>query len=223
MLVLEESGQMPVPRDQQVDSASSPADWVDRHGDALFAYAYPRVRDRGVAEDLVQECFLAALSGRDRFAGQSSERTWLVGILKHKIVDHFRRTARETEPETEGPADSERTERLLFTEKGFWKVRAVHWGRDPRKLAENAEFWEVFRRCLSRLPRRLADAFTLREMQECDSDEVCQVLGIEPTNLWARLHRARLGLRHCLELHWFKAGSSGGESREPDRRGLSGE
>jgi RNA polymerase sigma-70 factor (ECF subfamily) len=193
---------MAVPQDSTSSPAVDPAAWVDRHGDALFAYALLRVRDRAVAEDLVQECFLAALKARERFTGGATERTWLVGILKHKIVDHFRRTPREDEPPE--PAGAEPAEALAFTASGFWKVRYKSWGRDPRVLAENVEFWAILRRCLSRLPRRWADAFALRELEGFTGEQVCQVLGLTPTNLWARLHRARLGLRHCLDTHWFK-------------------
>lgn len=195
-------------------SKPRPAEWVDHHGDALFGYAVLRVRDREVAEDLVQECFLAALDARQRFSGDSSERTWLVGILKHKIIDHFRSRAR-AETDTE-PSDDERTETLSFNDRGFWKVGYQGWGRDPQALAENLEFWEILRRCLGRLPRRLADAFTLREMEGFTGEQVCQELGLTPTNLWARLHRARLGLRHCLDAHWFKRGSS--RTNDPDVR-----
>ena len=203
---------MAIPQEQHAASMSQPVDWVDQHGDALFGYAWLRVRSREAAEDLVQECFVAALGGRERFRGEASERTWLVGILKHKIVDYLRRVPRAQDAE-ESLQRAEQTERLAFTDKGFWKARAARWKHDPGRLIENQEFWEVLRRCLGQLPRRLADAFTLREMEQCSSEEVCQVLGLTPTNLWARLHRARLGLRHCLDAHWFKPGPSGQDER----------
>ena len=73
-------------------TAATPDDWVEAHGDYLFNFAIGQLRDASVAEDLVQDTFLAAFKARDRFSGQSSERTWLVGILRHKICDHLRHT-----------------------------------------------------------------------------------------------------------------------------------
>ncbi len=202
--------------DQQSTPVCRPGDWVDRHGDVLFRYALRRVGDREVAEELVQECFLAALSARSRFDGGSSEQSWLVGILKHKIIDHFRRQSRNQE--SEDSAGPDRIEQLVFTGKGFWKVRFSRWAGDPRALAESAEFWEVLRRCLDQLPQRLAAAFTLREIEQCTSEEVCQVLGLTETNLWARLHRARLGLRLCLDRHWFDRRETDDQT-QPDQGG----
>jgi RNA polymerase sigma-70 factor (TIGR02943 family) len=188
-------------KDPPRDAASDPATWLDRHGDALFRYALLRVREPDLAEEMVQECLLAALGARARFSGQSSERTWLVGILKRKIIDHARRVARERPAEAVDPAES--IEQAVFDDRGFWKKSPVPWGGDPHKLAEDREFWDVLRRCLANLSPRLAEAFLLRELDRMSSDEVCQVLDVSPTNLWARLHRARLGLRRCLEENWF--------------------
>jgi RNA polymerase sigma-70 factor (TIGR02943 family) len=188
-------------KDPQREAASDPTTWLDRHGDALFRYALLRVREPELAEEMVQECLLAALGARERFSGQSSERTWLVGILKRKIIDHARRVARERPTEAVDPA--ELIEQGIFDDRGFWKTSPARWGEDPRKLAEDREFWDVLRHCLGNLSPRLAEAFLLRELDRMSSDEVCQVLDVSPTNLWARLHRARLGLRRCLEENWF--------------------
>lgn len=182
-------------------AASDPASWVDRHGDALFRYALLRVRDAGLAEDLVQECFLAALDARTRFAGQSSERTWLIGILKRKVIDHLRRAAQEHRLESLDPAGG--AEEAFFDRRGHWTSAPSRWAGDPRKRMETREFWDVFQRCLVGLSQHLADAFLLRELDQLSSEEVCKVLNLSPTNLWARLHRARLGLRRCLEAHGF--------------------
>jgi RNA polymerase sigma-70 factor (ECF subfamily) len=183
-------------------ATSDPSVWVDRHGDALFRYAVLRTRDQDLAEDMVQECLVAALDARERFSAQSSERTWLVGILKRKIIDHFRRVTRERATEqkvdpAEGPGES------LFDQRGHWKSTPPRWGGDPGTLMENREFWDVMRRCLAGLPSGLADTFLLRELDQVSSEEVCKVLKVSPTNLWARLHRARTRLRHCLERNWF--------------------
>ena len=192
-----------------VEGGTDPAEWVDRHGDALYRYALLRLRNAELAEDIVQECLLAALDARDSFTGRSSERTWLVGILKRKVIDHVRRTTREPTSDVE---QDDHYEKKAFDAKGFWALAPGRWGGDPGSDTENTEFWAVFRTCLENLSPRLAEAFLLREMDQMESEDVCQVLGLTPTNLWARLHRARLGLRRCLEAHWF----TGRRRRKPD-------
>jgi RNA polymerase sigma-70 factor (ECF subfamily) len=174
---------------------------VDDHGDYLFRFAASRLRKREVAEDLVQETFLAALGARDRFAGASSERTWLVAILKRKIVDHLRR--KDQERTVSDLAASDRWVEALFDERGNWKKKPGKWPSDPSSALEKQEFWAIFMSCLRKLPDRLADAFTLREVEELDGAEVCKVLNISANNLWVMLHRARLGLWRCLEVNWF--------------------
>lgn len=190
--------------------ATDPSDWVDTHGDCLYRYALMRVRDAAIAEDLVQETLLAALQSRHAYAGRSAERTWLTGILKHKLVDHFRRASRlaySSQPEGEEFEHDE-----LFRSEGPWKdhfdpTRApVEWCAGPAELVEQGEFWEVFGKCISPLPARVGSAFTLREMEGLSSEEICEVLGITVNNLWVMLHRARMHLRRCLELNWFAAG-----------------
>jgi RNA polymerase sigma-70 factor (ECF subfamily) len=178
-----------------------PAGWVDRHGDYLFRYALARLRRREAAEDLVQETFLAALGARERFAGGSSERSWLVGILKRKILDHFRRKARE-QPVSDFAAPDCWAE-ALFDKRGNWKRKPGAWDSGPGATCERAEFWEAFARCLGKLPGRLADAFTLREVEGVASREVCKALDISATNLWVMLYRARLRLWRCLDSNWF--------------------
>ncbi len=183
------------------------------HGDVLYRYALGRVQEADAAEELVQETFLAALRARARFAGRSSERTWLVGILRHKIVDHLRRRGRERPaPDRDalpaaGPSDEAWDKR--FDARGKWRVPPGRWGEDPSALLERAEFWETFRRCLSGLPPRLGQAFTLREMDEMSSDEVRGVLNVSAANRWVLPHRARTRLCRCLESKWFGAKAGG--------------
>ena len=184
------------------------AAWVDQHGDYLYKYALFRLRDGSAAEDAVQETFLAALKAYSSFAGRGSERTWLVGILKHKVTDHFRQITREApigETEDDRFAHDE-----FFTRTDEW---TNHWNADyapsdwhatPAELVEREDFWKVFNDCLSPLPQRTASAFTLREVDGLTSEEICEALNITVNNLWVMLHRARLHLRNCLELSWFK-------------------
>ncbi len=190
--------------DSQPDSqtpVSDPSGWVDQHGDALFRYALLRVRSTELAEDLVQEALVAALAARHQFEGRSAERTWLVGILRNKIVDHVRRTAREQPADQDGATESAVAD--FFDPTGHWKSRPTKWAGDPSRVAEDQDFWRVFDECMGKLPGTLAHAFTLRELEELATEHICQVLSITPSNLWARLHRARMLLRRCLELNWF--------------------
>ena len=191
-----------------------PSAWVDSHGDYLYRYATFRLRDQTQAEDVVQETFVAALQAYEAFAGRGSERTWLVGILKHKIADFFRRQSREAVVDTREGEEFEHEE--LFMQEGEWVghwVAAVQpqnahlgpseWHANPEELVAQDEFWDVFKNCLSPLPDRIANAFTLREVDGLESEEICELLNIKVNNLWVMLHRARAHLRRCLELNWF--------------------
>lgn len=188
-----------------------PALWLQQHGDYLFRYAMFRLRDPVAAEDVVQETLLAGLQSHEGYEGQGSERTWLTGILKHKIIDHYRRISRTQQI----PTCEETDEYDPFETSGPW---AGHWLEDlaPTKWQVNAsialeskEFWEIFDRCLSQLPPRTALAFTLREIDGMSPQQICEVLNVSATNLWVMLHRARLKLRGKLETEWF--------GREPHR------
>lgn len=185
---------------------SKPESWVDLHGDYLFRYAMSRLRDRTSAEEAVQETFLAALKSKDSFGGQSSERTWLTGILKHKIIDHFRKSSREL-PLFEEQLSFEKEE--MFRPEGEWaghwtsEAAPSEWGSDPENTLQQKEFWDILDQCLRRLPQRLAQVFVLREIEEMTSAEICQILNISESNLWVMLHRARGQLRRSLETTYF--------------------
>jgi len=182
-------------------SSSDPANWVDLYGDLLFRYALLRLRDPNLAEDAVQETLLAALQGRKNFENRSTEQTWLVGILKHKIIDHFRKAGREEpihDDESKQPVEDGD-----FQQNGRWRIGPAHWNMDSTAILQQKEFWVVLRQCLSALPSRLANVFTLKELEELSSEEVCKVCNVAPTNLWVMMHRARHRLRKCLEVNWF--------------------
>jgi RNA polymerase sigma-70 factor (ECF subfamily) len=182
---------------------SDPQTWVDRFGDSLYAFALARVKDPDTAEDLVQETFLAALGAREGFEGRSSMRTWLIAILKHKIIDHMRHASRERPLNGMTPEDP--AEEAFFDAKGKWRLKPAKWQTDPVKLLEQKQFWEVFRRCLSETPGRLADAFRLREMDGHTCKEIAEVLNITLSNCWVMLYRARMWMRRCLEVNGFGA------------------
>ena len=188
-----------MPKQPQTPS-SAPDTWLTEHGDALYRYAYFHVHNTNLAEDLVQETLLAALTARENFAGRSSERTWLIAILKNKLIDHIRKRVRE-QPLTEH-ADNDDAVDALFTADGHWKRPPSLW-ETPTKALEQKQFWQILARCIAELPAAQAHAFRLCEIVGREGNEACKVLGISATNLWVLLHRARLRLRQCLEIQRF--------------------
>jgi RNA polymerase sigma-70 factor (TIGR02943 family) len=183
------------------NQSTHPERWVDQYGDDLFRFAMFRLRDPHLAEDVVQEALLAALRNREKFSGKSSERVWLIGILKNKIVDHIRQVSRER-PLSDLESSTESSEEL-FDPKGKWREIPPEWDTDPSTLLEQREFREVLEGCMAGLPDRLSDAFALREMDGLSSGTVCAAMKISAANLWVMLHRARMRLRRCLEINWF--------------------
>jgi len=181
-------------------------DWLAEHGDYLFNLAVGQVRDPLVAEDLVQETFLAALRARDRFAGQSSDRTWLVGILRHKIYDHLRRICRQRPIRSDSesvPADQE-----AWDDSVLWAHEVAGECLEPSRRMELAELREALEMAVGKLPPRIAQVFRLYEIEERPNREVCEQLNISENNLWVMLHRARKQLRDELA-GWWK-----GQSRD---------
>ena len=192
-------------RKPELASIDNPESWVDSYGDFLYRFALSRVKDPAVAEDLVQETFLAALRARENFKGRSAGRTWLIAILKHKIVDHIRKKIRE--PSTDKIETLTDTSDPDFDERGHWQIRPGKWAVNPDSLYEQKEFVDVLYRCLAELPERLAEAFIKRELDGLSTEEICKELGITATNTWVMLYRARMSLRRCLENKWLSAGS----------------
>jgi RNA polymerase sigma-70 factor, ECF subfamily len=180
-----------------------PDRWVDEHGDAMFRFALIRLRDPVLAEEVVQETFLAGLKAKERFSGRSSERTWLIGILKHKIIDQFRKRSRERPgSETDAATSADQAERESGEEAGPWQNGPADWETDPEEVTERSELREVLTNCVSDLPSRLGNAYSLRELDGLETKEICKALDITETNLWVMLHRARTRLKSCLETNW---------------------
>jgi len=163
----------------------------------LLRYATLQLRDRHAAEDAVQETLLAALAGEAGFGGRANLRTWLTGILKHKIIDAIRRGSRETTTATEDEFDA------LFDAKGHWIEMPSAW-RDPDAALERSDFFRVLEDCLGRLPAKTSQAFMMREHLGLETGEICKELAVTPTHCWVLLHRARMALRMCLEENWFR-------------------
>jgi RNA polymerase sigma-70 factor (ECF subfamily) len=184
--------------------------WIDEHGDYLYRFALVRVSDSNVAEDLVQDTFLAALQGTRRESGPTAERRWMVGIIKHKIIDHFRKMARE--PLREGDPPDVPSSDDDFVADGHWKREvgaSSNWPKNPDGLLERKQFWDILATCLDKLPPRTAQVFTLREMDDMETDEICRLLHLTQTNLGVMLYRARKQLRNCLSVRYFGKSEEG--------------
>lgn len=174
--------------------------WVNQYTDELYKWAYYKTSSQENAEDLVQETFLAAAEKMSTFKGESSAKTWLFSILNHKIIDLYRKKANK-------PVALENT--ILsnfFDDEGNWKQekRPQEWHDDEQNLLDNDEFQEALNRCLDALPEKWNICVKLRYLTEKSSEDICQELGIAPTNFWQIVHRAKLQLRNCIEQNWFK-------------------
>ena len=178
----------------------------------LMRYAMAQLRDPLLAEEAVQEALLAAVEGVASFRGHSTLRTWVTSILRYKIADQQRKAVQERSRMETGDADSYDDEAWLdelFDETGHWRDPPQAWA-NPEAALEQRRFWEAFERCLERLPARGGRVFFKREVMGEDTDDICRAEGISAANCWVILHRARLGLRSCLELHWFGTGTADG-------------
>jgi len=188
----------------------SDSDFASRcnsHRGYLLRVAVLQLRDNELAEDVVQDTLVAALAGEKGFSGRASLKTWLTGILKHKIVDAIRRRARE--PVVAPLEDEIQLEDMdaFFDESGHWEAPPADWG-DPESSLSRVQFMDILQLCLEKLPPNTARVFVMREVMELESDEICKELRITSTNLWVILYRARMALRRCLEQNWFAAGAA---------------
>lgn len=167
----------------------------------LLRIARLQLRNDTWAEDVVSETLIAALEGAEKFAGQSQLKTWVVGILKHKIIDQFRRHGREISVDAEQEAREAESFDELFSDSGHFREPPADWG-DPEALYERTEFLEILQMCVEKLPENLGRIFMLREWMEYETEQICNEMKITATNCFVMLYRARMRLRECLELRW---------------------
>lgn len=182
-----------------------PADYrsqVESERPYLLRYALLQLRDPDAAEDAVQETLLAALAHGAGFSGRSTLRTWLTGILKHKIVDAIRRASREQPLAAGDEADAGDLD-ALFDRRGHWQEPPDAWD-DPDGALHQKQFLAALEACLAALPAKTAQTFMLREHLGMDTGEICKELGITATHCWVLLYRARMALRQCLDANWFR-------------------
>jgi len=184
----------------QKDITLNPDKWIDNYADYLFNYAVVRVNNSDVAKDLVQEAFFAALKSAKNFQGKSTERTWLVSILKRKVIDYYRKINSK-----KGKAEV----RMNFYDEGEnegnWLEERVpqNWNNKTEKDIENVELKNQLDTCIDNLPEKYALVFRMKTIQEFETEEICKELDITASNLWVIIHRARTQLRKCMEDNWF--------------------
>jgi RNA polymerase sigma-70 factor (TIGR02943 family) len=173
-----------------------------QHQPYLLRFARLQLRNDAWAEDAVSETLLAALSRPQSFDHRSQLKTWLVGILKHKVIDILRQRQREVSLEQDEGDGSEELDALLFKADGHFAAQPADWG-DPEQALHSRQFFMVLEACAEKLPAAMGRVFLMREWLELSTEEICKELHLTPTNLYVQLHRARLRLRECLELNWF--------------------
>jgi len=176
-----------------------PEKWVEQYADMLYRYTLVRVKDPDIAEELVQSTFFAALKSQHTFAGKSTEKTWLFGILKHKTMDHFRAAKKNVNLDI---SDSD-TDSIQFDQAGHMMPPPNNWNLNPEKAAENKELAQVLAECLNGLSEKFHRLFVLKEIEGLSSEEICKEFKVKPTNLWVMLHRARNQLKLCMESNWL--------------------
>jgi RNA polymerase sigma-70 factor (ECF subfamily) len=188
---------------QNINTNLEPSRWVETYGDYLYSYAYYRVSSVEIAKDLVQETFLSALKSKDNFKGKSSEKTWLISILKRKIVDHYRKQSRVKEDSSEDKGSPFIKEGL---KEGQWQGERVplNWEQEGIDAMDRKEFYKILDYCMSLLPEKWASVFRLKIFEELSSPKICKEMGITSSNFWVIMHRARLRLRECFEHKWMK-------------------
>ena len=180
----------------------NPETWVKDYGDYLYGYAYSRMRDANAAEDVLQETLLAGVKYSGQYAGKGSVRGWLIAILKRKIIDHFRSRKKHAGASFGDEDDAFDPSTVLFDQQGNWKPGTFKWAPSPENNLETSELADIVQDCLKGIPKGHADVFVLSVMEEMDSAAICEQLNITPSNMWVRMHRARLGLAKCVSEKW---------------------
>ncbi|HET7115086.1 MAG TPA: sigma-70 family RNA polymerase sigma factor [Hanamia sp.] len=197
---------------ESVKYQSEPAvvikEWVEAYSDKMYSWCLYKTNSREIAEDLVQDTFMAAFQSIKKYEGKSNPKTWLFSILNNKIADHFRNLYRNptvTESKINQSSDASFFE-TWFDDNGSWlKEKRPHaWPEEDAHLLDNKIFVKVLQSCMGKLPPDCNAAVQLKYIEGKKGEIICQELKISPTNFWQLLHRARLQLRRCLEINWFK-------------------
>jgi len=180
-----------------------PDRWVEQHADYLFSYAFNRLNDEETARDLVQDTFLSALEKVDHFRGDSTERTWLTAIIKYKIIDVYRKKSSGLVKKDTLVCEYE--EEFFDPNLNNWKRE--HWpqpfGVEEHDPLHNKEFISVLKRCMQKLPALWLSVFTMKHMDEEQTEIICKELRLSSSNYWVIMHRAKVNLRSCLQKNWL--------------------
>lgn len=177
-----------------------PDQWVDHYADYLYNYAVARVNDSEIAKDLVQDTFIAGLKSAKNFKGDAAERTWLIAILKRKVIDYYRKINSK-----KGKAEVRMQYSSQTDAEGDWLEERIADPNSNFEISglENEELGLAIHDCIAKLPKKQAQVFTMKTIQGMDTEDICNVLGINASNLWVMIHRARTGLMNCLNKNWF--------------------
>lgn len=186
--------------------APAPEQWVERFGDYLYRYALSRLREPTLAEDCVQNTFLAGIRKLDTFDRTQQEKFWLRGVMRNQIIDHYRKQARERTIDL--GEDTALLESALYRYSGIASLFPQEWQFDPREQFDKAEFSMVFQQCVDELREPLREAFVLKMLEDISTPEVCEVMGVSSDYLWVLMHRAREELRVSLQKRWLHEGGS---------------
>ena len=176
-----------------------PSQWLDEYGDLLYGFAMKSVKNPELAKDLVQDTFVSALDKLDTFKGDAAISTWLTAILKNKVIDHYRKASTRT---TDSSDDLEPIINRQFNSFSIWRVFVPNWAKDPEQVVEQAGFMDTLRDCLGKLPENSRQALQMRTVDGADTDEICKILDVSPSNLGVIIYRARMALRDCMEQNW---------------------
>ncbi|MFK2821203.1 sigma-70 family RNA polymerase sigma factor [Flavobacteriaceae sp. LMIT009] len=178
----------------------NPNKWIDSYADYLFNYTISRVRDRETAQDLVQDAFVAGLKSMKNFKGEASERTWLVSILKRKIIDYYRKINSK-----KGQAEVKMNFSYDSEDEGNWLEQRVAdpFDKTAEDNIENTELGLAIHECLSKLPEKQAEVFKMKTLLNYETEAICNELNITASNLWVIIHRARTALASCLKENWL--------------------
>jgi RNA polymerase sigma-70 factor (ECF subfamily) len=178
--------------------------WLEEHGDYLYRFALMKLKNSSLAEDMVQETLVSAIAARERYQATASVRTWLTTILRNKIVDHWRIQGRETiATDLMIGMDEDASVDDFFDRAGRW-TEMPNLYPDPDMALESKQFWQIFEHCLSGLKPQQAEVFIAREVHGMANDEISKSYSISLSNVFVLMHRARLSLGKCLEIHWTK-------------------
>jgi RNA polymerase sigma-70 factor (ECF subfamily) len=180
-----------------------PAIWLEQYGEYLYRYAYMQLKNESSAEDAVQEALMSAYKAREQFQGKASLKTWLMTILRNKVIDIIRKQQRDSlilmDSIEDDPIVNEH-----FGSSGIWSKWLNSWGSNPEKLYEQNDFFKHLRKCLNSLPENLRQVFILKNVDDYSTEEICKDLDINANNVWVILYRARMRLRKCLDKSWFQ-------------------